>query len=64
MRINDVCLTEEEQNLLLHVLFQQNYASEILACELADIESGLKVADTAYYQRVAGLFDRLRNADV
>lgn len=35
-------LTEEEESLLLDILFQQNYASEILAVELTDIENGLK----------------------
>jgi hypothetical protein len=57
-------LTEEEQTLLLNVLFQQNYASELLACELADIESGLKTTDAAYYRKVTNLFERLKNADV
>ena len=35
-------LTEEEESLLLDILFQQNYASEILDVELTDIENGLK----------------------
>lgn len=38
----DFVLTEEEESLLLDILFQQNYASEILAVELTDIENGLK----------------------
>ncbi|MFX3624057.1 MAG: antirepressor AbbA [Ectobacillus sp.] len=63
MKKSNVYLTEEEQNLLLDVLFQQNYAVELLACELADIESGLKAADTAHYKRVEKLFDRLKNAN-
>ncbi|MCP8970887.1 antirepressor AbbA [Ectobacillus ponti] len=63
MRQSKVYLTEEDQSLLLHVLFQQKYASEVLACELADIESGLKAADAAHYTRVTDLFHRLRDAD-
>lgn len=38
-------LTEEEESLLLDILFQQNYASEILSVELTDIENGLKKTD-------------------
>ena len=30
----EVVLTKEEESLLLDILFQQNYASEILAVEL------------------------------
>ena len=46
-------LTEEEESLLLDILFQQNYASEILAVELTDIENGLKKTDVKnkYQQR-------------
>ncbi len=58
-----VYLTEEEQTLLLHVLFQQNYATELLACELADMESGLKPTDMTHYRKVTTLFDRLKDAE-
>ncbi|HDR7314624.1 TPA: antirepressor AbbA, partial [Bacillus cytotoxicus] len=43
-------LTNEEKELLLEVLFQQNYASEILAVELSDIESGLKKTNISQYK--------------
>ncbi|PFK40293.1 recombinase XerD [Bacillus cereus] len=54
-------LTNEEKNLLLDILFRQNYASEILAVELTDIESGLKKADISQYRRIIRLFNRLKN---
>ena len=57
----DIILTKEEQNLLLNILFCQNYASEILAVELTDIESGLKEADISQYRRITRLFHRLKN---
>ncbi|MFB9762109.1 MULTISPECIES: antirepressor AbbA [Bacillaceae] len=57
-------LTEEDQSLLLKILFKQRYASELLSCELADIESDLKDSDHVHYLQVARLFDRLRNADM
>ncbi len=44
-------LTEEEESLLLDILFQQNYASEILAVELTDIENGLKKTDVMQYKK-------------
>lgn len=61
---NNTLLTKEDQSLLLDVLFQQRYASELLACELADIESGLKSVDDRQYLQITRLFDRLRNADM
>ncbi|MBO1578867.1 antirepressor AbbA [Bacillus sp. XF8] len=57
----EVILTKEEKSLLLDILFRQNYASEILAVELTDIESGLKKTDISQYRRIARLFNRLKN---
>ncbi|MFJ8530705.1 antirepressor AbbA [Bacillus sp. NPDC094106] len=57
----EVTLTNEEKNLLLDILFRQNYASEILAVELTDIESGLKKTDISQYKRITRLFYRLKN---
>lgn len=54
-------LTREEENLLLDILFQQNYASEILAVELTDIENGLKQIDVTQYKKITRLFYRLKN---
>ena len=52
----DFVLTEEEESLLLDILFQQNYASEILAVELTDIENGLKKTDVMQYKKSQGYF--------
>ncbi|PEP62414.1 MULTISPECIES: antirepressor AbbA [Bacillus] len=57
----EVTLTNEEKSLLLDILFRQNYATEILAVELADIEIGLKKADISQYRRITRLFNRLKN---
>lgn len=57
----EVTLTKEEKSLLLDILFRQNYASEILAVELTDIESGLKKTDISQYRRITRLFNRLKN---
>ncbi|MEE6183499.1 antirepressor AbbA [Bacillus pretiosus] len=54
-------LTEEEESLLLDILFQQNYASEILAVEITDIENGLKQTDVTQYKKITRLFYRLKN---
>lgn len=64
MKKEKMLLTEEDQSLLLSILFKQRYASELLACELADIESDLKDSDRVHYLQVTRLFDRLRNADM
>lgn len=57
----EIDLTKEEQNLLLDVLFRQNYASEILSVELSDIETGRKKTDISHYTQVTNLFARLKN---
>ncbi|PEE42071.1 antirepressor AbbA [Bacillus pseudomycoides] len=57
----EVTLTNEEKSLLLDILFRQNYATEILAVELTDIEVGLKKADISQYRRITRLFNRLKN---
>ncbi|AIK36002.1 recombinase XerD [Bacillus pseudomycoides] len=57
----EVTLTNEEKSLLLDILFRQNYATEILAVELTDIEIGLKKADISQYRRITRLFNRLKN---
>ena len=64
MEKEKMLLTKEDQSLLLDILFKQRYASELLACELADIESDLKDSDHTHYLQVTKLFDRLRNADM
>ena len=57
----EIDLTKEEQNLLLDVLFRQNYASELLSVELSDIETGRKKTDISHYKQLTSLFARLKN---
>lgn len=52
-------LSHEEQRLLLELLFAQQYALEIVRCELADIENGDKQVDAKRYQQLLRLYDRL-----
>lgn len=53
-------LSRDEQQLLLDVLFNQQYALEIINSELADIESGYKQAYTVRYQNLVKLYERIR----
>jgi Antirepressor AbbA len=52
-------LSHEEQILLLDVLFTQQYALDLVSCELADIENGEKQVDEKRYQQLLRLYDRL-----
>jgi hypothetical protein len=52
-------LSYEEQILLLDILFTQQYALELVSCELADIENGEKQVDEKRYQQLLRLYDRL-----
>jgi hypothetical protein len=52
-------LSHEEQILLLDVLFAQQYALDLVSCELADIENGEKQVDEKRYQQLLRLYDRL-----
>jgi uncharacterized protein YoaH (UPF0181 family) len=52
-------LSHEEQQLLLDLLFAQQYALELVCCELADIENGDKQVDAKRYQQLLHLYDRL-----
>jgi hypothetical protein len=52
-------LSHEEQRLLLDILFTQQYALELVRCELADIENGDKQVDAKRYQQLLSLYDRL-----
>lgn len=58
-----IYLTREEQMLLLEVLFRQNYASEVLAAEIADIETGVKITNSCEYKRMIALFTRLKSEE-
>ncbi|WP_143415885.1 antirepressor AbbA [Geobacillus sp. E263] len=52
-------LSYEEQILLLDILFTQQYALDLVSCELADIENGEKQVDEKQYQQLLRLYDRL-----
>lgn len=52
-------LSHEEQILLLDILFAQQYALELVSCELADIENGEKQVNEKRYQQLLHLYDRL-----
>ncbi|GAJ38815.1 antirepressor AbbA [Saccharococcus caldoxylosilyticus] len=52
-------LSHEEQRLLLDLLFTQQYALELVRCEIADIENGDKQVDAKRYQQLLRLYDRL-----
>ena len=56
-------LTREEQMLLLEVLFRQNYASEVLAAEITDIETGMKKVGSDEYKQMITLFERLKGEE-
>ncbi|AKO91540.1 MULTISPECIES: antirepressor AbbA [Priestia] len=53
-------LAKEEEQLLLHILFEQGYALEVVSSHLVDIEHGLKTVETKQYQEIASLYSRLR----
>lgn len=53
-------LSRDEQQLLLEVLFSQQYALEIISSELADMESGQKQTDEGRYLHLVKLYERLR----
>ncbi|MTH53097.1 antirepressor AbbA [Bacillus mangrovi] len=53
-------LSAEEQELLVNLLINQEYAIELLSSELNDIESGEKAVDMETYKQLAILYDRIR----
>jgi hypothetical protein len=57
-------LSVEEQELLLHLLFNQDYALELVSCELYDIENGYKQVEETHYKKLIKLYDRLRETSM
>lgn len=53
-------LSIEEAQLLLDLLFEQEYALEVVSSYIYDIETGLKSVDSQKYQQIASLYSRLR----
>ncbi|WP_062199351.1 antirepressor AbbA [Massilibacterium senegalense] len=52
-------LSTKEQSLLLDVLFRQQYAKEVVSCEISDIESGFKTVDDVEMKDLHSLYIRL-----
>lgn len=52
-------LTSEEKLLLVEALFSQNYAKEIIASELADLENYALDATKEKYQKLLNLYDHI-----
>lgn len=57
--LNSTMLTDEEKERLLNIVFSQNYALELVRCELADIENGDKRVSTQAYRELTNLYDKL-----
>ncbi|WP_260412286.1 antirepressor AbbA [Alkalihalobacillus sp. TS-13] len=57
-------LSEEEKALLLDVMMEQRYASELISCEITDIETGQKQCEDARVKRLNNLLVRLHKAGV
>ncbi|WLD95446.1 antirepressor AbbA [Alkalihalobacillus sp. AL-G] len=55
-------LSDEEKALLLDVVIQQKYASELVSCELTDIETGQKNSEEKRIRKLNDLFVRLHKA--
>ncbi len=56
-----VGLSHEDKILLLEILFNQNYALELLRCELVDIENGDKLVTSEAYMRLLHLYEKLED---
>ena len=52
-------LSIEEEMVLLDLLFSQQYAFELVSCELSDIENGDKKVNIAEYRRLIHLYEKL-----
>ncbi|WP_257351259.1 antirepressor AbbA [Pseudalkalibacillus decolorationis] len=55
-------LSEEEKALLLDVVVQQRYASELVSSELTDIETGQKNSEESRVRMLNNLLVRLHKA--
>lgn len=54
-------LTQEEKMLVLEEFFSQNYAKEIVASSLADLENGVLDDVKEKYLKLSNLYDRIAN---
>lgn len=55
-------LTDEEKGLLVKVLFDQEYATEVVISQINDIERGERQADEQTIKNLNSLYDRLMQA--
>jgi hypothetical protein len=55
-------LSDEEKALLLDVVIEQKYASELVSSELTDIETGQKASEELRVRKLNDLFVRLHKA--
>lgn len=55
-------LSDEEKALLLDVVIEQKYASELVSSELTDIETGQKSSEEFRVRKLNDLFVRLHKA--
>jgi hypothetical protein len=58
----ELILSKSDKDLLLEVLFAQKYASEVISCEISDVESGQKKADAERMKKLQELFDKLQDS--
>jgi hypothetical protein len=55
-------LSDEEKSLLLDVMLEQKYASELVSSEIYDIETGQKTSDEDRVRQLNALLGRLHRA--
>lgn len=61
---DETFLSREEEKLLLKILFNQQYALDVVSCELTDIERGDKQVQEEDYKQIINLYHRLRVKDL
>lgn len=52
-------LSKADEQLLLEILNSQGYAFELVSCEIADIENGLKQVDSVKLEQIKKLYHLL-----
>jgi hypothetical protein len=54
---NSYVLSKEDEQLLLEILLSQQYAFELISCEITDIENGFKQVDMMKFEQLKKLYD-------
>ncbi|WP_349408246.1 antirepressor AbbA [Pseudalkalibacillus sp. SCS-8] len=62
--VTNVRLSSEEKQLLLDVVMEQRYASELVSSEITDIETGQKSCEEERVRELNQLLLRLHKAGV